>query len=329
MVKDRSSKLVWRIVTLVILALVVVGIFYLVNSPKSRKVREANSENIFVVTEQWKEDKMNVKSNIVLSDFESIQSQMNGIVTAIFVKEKTWVKAGATVAKLADYSLKESLKMNTIELNKTQKLLNNPNNLDAQQLALLREKSQTLDNKIATLNRDIALCDLKTPVSGFISALYIKQGQNINRGHLVGKMGIANHLYIESTIENAAISNKQIDSLATLSHSASDSNYVVKIFKKESSELFTKIICEWKNPPSFLSLDHNINITFNVKSLQKPTINRNLIEVEDNQTYVTKLVHGEKNRMAAKFSTTDSINFTLTSNEIAIGDTLMYSISAQ
>jgi len=324
MVKDRSSILVWRIVTLVILALVVVGIIFLIKSPKSKKIREANSENILVVKEHWSEEIISIQSNIVVSDFEPIKAPKNGTVIGLFVKDKAWVKAGTTIAKLADYPLKEALKKSTIELNKVKKLLNNSSNLDAQQIALLRGKAQTLENKITSINNEITLCDVKTPVSGFITALYIKQGQEIRQGFVVGKMGITNNLLLESNIDKSVLNNNTIDSMATLSHSASDSNYVVKINSIESIDNKSKIICEWKNPPSFLSLDHEIVINFTMKSLQKPSFNRNLVEVENNKTFITKLAKGEKVRLALPFTTIDSINFVSTSNEISVGDTLIY-----
>lgn len=324
MVKDRSSILVWRIVTLVILAIVVVGVFFLIKSPKSRKIREANSENILVVKERWNEEVISVPSRVILNDYEPIIASKSGTVIGLFTKDKAWVKAGTTIAKLADFPIKEALKKNTIELNKLNKLMESTNELDAQQKTLLSTKIRTLEKKIEELKLEISKCDIKTPVSGFISNIYIKQGQEIPKGFLVGKMGITKSLLIESTIEKSDLKNNVIDSVATLSHNASDSNYVVKITSIESNEIQSKITCEWKNPPSSLSLDHQINIKFTIKSLQNPLLNRNLVEIENNKTYINKLVNGEKLRIETPFTTTDSINFLSVSNAIQVGDTLIY-----
>jgi hypothetical protein len=48
------------------------------------------------------------------------------------------------------------------------------------------------------------------------------------------------------------------------------------------------------------------------------------LQIENNKTYINKLVNGEKLRIETPFTTADSINFLSVSNAIQVGDTLIY-----
>lgn len=324
MVKKSGGLLIWRIVTITIILVIAVGLFFILKSPKSQKIRAEANENFFIVQPNLVSKKETVKAEILLDAHEQVYAKSSGLISGVFVKENTWIKPGATIAKLADYRIKENIKSATLELNRIQKLLNEASKLDASQISSLNEKKNQLQKKIDEQNLALSKCDIKCEFGGFVTKLNIKSGQEVNSGSLIAIIGRTDPLCVKAELPFELNSKIQLDSTASVSFSTSDSSFTTSLISIESENGKTQIKAKWQKPPVFLNLTYQYLITVTTERLELPIINQNYLVFEGKQAYVIKLDKGIKSKLAVEVNTSDSINFQLTKPVLLAGDTLAF-----
>jgi biotin carboxyl carrier protein len=324
MVKKSGGLLIWRIVTITIILIIAVGLIFIFKSPKSKKLKAEANENIFIIQPNLVIKKETVSAEILLDAYEQVYAQSSGLISGVFVKENTWIKPGATIAKLADYRIKENIKSATLELNRIQKLLDEASKLDASQINSLKEKKNQLQKKINEQNSALSKCDIKCEFGGFVTQLNIKSGQDVNSGKLVAIIGRTDPLCVKAELPFELNSQIQLDTTAWVSISKSDSSFTASLISIESGNGRTKIKAKWQKPPAFLNLTYQYKITVSTERKELPIINLNYLVFEDKQAYVYKLDKGIKRKLAVEVSTTDSTNFQLTKPILFEGDTLVH-----
>lgn len=124
-----------------------------------------------------------VQGSIVANKSVIVSPQMGGIITKVYVKEGQQVRQGQLLAKIDDAVLQKSLLELETQLELADTVYRRQQKLWDQKIGseiqLLQAKTQkeSLERRIATTKEQVAMTNVKAPLSGTVDAAYAKAGE--------------------------------------------------------------------------------------------------------------------------------------------------------
>jgi len=198
-----------------------------------------------------------IQGTVTADDEVIVPSEMGGTITKIFVNEGDMVKKGQVLAELDSDILKKSLdEVNTsYELAKTvferqQRLWDQKVGSEIQYLQAKSNK-ESLENRMATIQEQIARTKIKSPISGSIENVPVKVGQLAGPGSPVAMVVNFSSVKVEAELAESYSSKVKVG------------NPVVINFPDDNQNIDSKI--------SFTSKYINpVNRTFTIEVPLKP-----------------------------------------------------------
>ncbi len=154
-----------------------------VNQTNSDSVEKIALVEVAAVQQQEFNHYVELQGKVDGEDNLYVAPKMTGIVTAVYVKEGDAVKKGQILAQIDDAIIKQSMD----ELKTQQTFVNNlylkQKNLWDQKIGsevqylTAKNNKESLDNKMKTLNEQLALTKITAPITGTIEEVSLKLGQ--------------------------------------------------------------------------------------------------------------------------------------------------------
>lgn len=140
-----------------------------------------------------------------------VSPETSGIVKRIFVREGQRIGKGATIAEL-DASVirnniaqvEKSLELATQLFEKQQKLWDQNIGTEVQYLQAKNNK-ESLEKNIATLNSQLSLSIIKSPISGTVDEIYPKLGEMASPAQMFARVVSRNQSYVSCDVSEAYI----------------------------------------------------------------------------------------------------------------------------
>lgn len=150
----------------------------------------ANSKKVTVyeVTETIFKNYLEVQGKIDAEENVQVNPEAPGVVTAVYVNVGQNVSKGQVLAQLDDKVLRQNIAELKTQLELANNLYNRQKNLWDQKIGtevqFISAKTQKVaaERRIATLNSQISMYKIKSPISGSIDAMDLKVGQAVMPG---------------------------------------------------------------------------------------------------------------------------------------------------
>ncbi|WP_080059707.1 efflux RND transporter periplasmic adaptor subunit [Spirosoma aerolatum] len=125
-----------------------------------------------------------------------VSPKSGGVVTAVYVKEGDYVKAGQAIAKVDDQLLRESIAELKTQLTLANTMYEKQANLWKQQIGTemqylqAKTNKESLERRLSTLNAQLSQSTVTSPISGVVDQVAVKIGQSAMPG--VGLVRVVN-----------------------------------------------------------------------------------------------------------------------------------------
>ncbi|MEK6614894.1 MAG: efflux RND transporter periplasmic adaptor subunit [Bacteroidota bacterium] len=160
-----------------------------ISAEDSTAVTEKGKEvGIITVTPQVFKHLIEVQGRVDGDENVTVSSKIAGVVSRIFVKEGDEVKEGQLLAEVENNVLLQSVEEVKTALEFTTNLYNKQKNLWEQKIGTevqflsAKNNKESLEKKLATLNEQLDMSKIKSPLNGTVDAINIKVGQGIMPG---------------------------------------------------------------------------------------------------------------------------------------------------
>ncbi|MBI4930974.1 MAG: efflux RND transporter periplasmic adaptor subunit [Bacteroidetes bacterium] len=184
----------------------------------------------------------------------TVSSKMPGVVSKIYVKEGDEVSEGQLLAELDNSVLIQSMEEVKTALDFSTNLYNKQKSLWEQKIGTevqylsAKNNKESLEKKLATLNEQLDMSKLKSPISGAVDAIDIKIGQSLMPGMPSIRVVNFNNLKVKAEVAETYASkvkkgndaliffpdlNKEISS--RISYSAKVINNTTRTFTAEAT----------------------------------------------------------------------------------------------
>lgn len=149
---------------------------------------------------------INVQGQVEANKNILVSGMQAGRITSIYVKEGQYVKRGQILAQIDDAvmkssieEVKSSLDLATIMFEKQQKLWNQEIGTEVQYLTAKNQK-ESLERRLATLEKQLDLSKIKAPISGSIDEILPKVGEMLNPGFPAFRIVNASDLSLKANL---------------------------------------------------------------------------------------------------------------------------------
>jgi membrane fusion protein, multidrug efflux system len=142
-----------------------------------------------------------------------VSAKTMGVVTQVFVREGDVVSKGQTLAQI-DNSLtlrgieevKSGLDLTTTVYNRQKNLWDQKIGTEVQYLQAKNSK-ESLERRLATLNEQLDMARIKSPINGSVDAVDVKIGQNAAPGAPAFRVVSSDHLKFIANVSEAYVTN--------------------------------------------------------------------------------------------------------------------------
>ncbi len=117
-----------------------------------------------------------------------VSPKSGGVVTAVYVKEGDFVRAGQSIAKIDDQLLRESMAELKTQLSLVNTVYEKQASLWKQQIGTeiqylqAKNNKESLERRLATLNAQLSQSTVTAPISGVVDQVTVKVGQSAAPG---------------------------------------------------------------------------------------------------------------------------------------------------
>ncbi len=150
--------------------------------PKKEEVRVKNVTVSPLVAQSFKHY-VDVQGTLEAENNQYISPQMGGAITALLVKEGDFVKKGQTIAKVENAVLKTSMQEIEVQLETAKTMYEKQKALWDQKIGTEVQYIQAktgvdaLEKRMATLNEQIKMAVVTTPISGYVDEVRQRAGE--------------------------------------------------------------------------------------------------------------------------------------------------------
>ncbi|TSA49249.1 MAG: efflux RND transporter periplasmic adaptor subunit [Sphingobacteriales bacterium] len=240
----------------------------------------------------------------------NVSAQMGGTVKSIYVKEGDHVKAGQILAELDDAVMRQGVEELKSQLAFVTDLFNKQKNLWDQkigsevQFLSAKNNKEALEKKIQTMNEQLAMYKIKSPISGTVDEVNLKLGQTaapgipafrvVNMSSLKVKADIAEsyaakiHEGNAVTVEFPDMVSKSMDSKISFVSKVINSmnrTFVVEVNVPTDPELHPNMIAHLK--------------IVDYQSVSSIVIPLNIVQTSEDGSYVFLSTTNDKGKMVA------------------------------
>lgn len=150
---------------------------------------------------------VDAKNNVLVTP------QMGGAVTAMYVKEGDYVKAGTVLARVDDSILRQSMEEVKNQLSLATTLYEKQKNLWDQKIGTelqylqARNNKESLERKLATLNTQLSQSRVVSPIAGVVDQVNVKVGELASPGMGVVRIVNLSNLKVVAKVADAYVAS--------------------------------------------------------------------------------------------------------------------------
>ncbi len=242
---------------------------------------------------------VDAKNNVLVSP------KTSGALTAVYVKEGDAVRAGQVLAKVDDQVMRESIEEVRNQWNLANTVFEKQANLWKQQIGTelqyiqAKNNREGLERRLATLNSQLAMTSITSPISGVVDKVNQKAGEMAMPGMGVARVVNLSQLKVVAKVADSYVASVKKGDMVVVKFP--DLNKEIKarvtFVSTTVDPLSRTFTIEATLPPSN-DLKPNQLAVVNINDVNKPNsivINQNLVQsTENGQTVYVAVAEGNK-----------------------------------
>ncbi len=258
-----------------------------------------------VVSENFKHY-VEVQGSIDAKNSVMVSPKSGGVLTSVLVKEGDYVKQGATMARVDNSVMKESIAevQNQLALantvyEKQARLWEQKIGTEIQYLQAKNNK-EALEKKIATLNTQLGQSNIAAPISGVVDQVIAKVGEMAAPGAPIARVVNLSNLKVVAKVADSYVASVKKGDEVIVKFPDLDQEYKARItFVSTTVDPLTRTFRIEANLPSSNSLKPNMLAQVQINDATKKdalVIDQNLVQSTENGTvvYVAENEGGKK-----------------------------------
>lgn len=258
-----------------------------------------------VVSENFKHY-VEVQGSVDAKNTVMVSPKSGGVLTAVYIKEGDNVRQGATLAKVDNSVMQESiaevknqLSLANIVYEKQSRLWEQKIGTEIQYLQAKNNK-ESLEKKIATLNTQLGQSSITAPISGVVDQVIAKVGEMASPGMPVARVVNLSNLKIVAKVSDSYVATVKKGDEVIVKFPDLDQEYKARItFVSTTVDPLSRTFRIEANLPSTNSIKPNMLATVQINDATKKdalVIDQNVVQNTENGTvvYVAETEGGKK-----------------------------------
>lgn len=249
---------------------------------------------------------VDAKNNVLVSP------QSPGVLTAVYVKEGDNVRVGATMAKVDDSILRQSIEEVKNQLSLVQTVFEKQSRLWEQkigtELQYLQAKNnkEALEKKLVTLNTQLGQSRITAPISGVVDQVNAKIGEMASPGMPIARVVNLSSLKVVAKVADSYVASIRKGDEVKIKFPDLDQEFTARVtFVSTTVDPLSRTFKIEANLPSSSALKPNMLAQVQINDATKNgaiVIDQNLVQTTENGQ-VVYVAETEGNRKVAKSRT--------------------------
>ncbi len=192
-----------------------------------------------------------------------VSPEMNGQIKHIYVKEGQYVKKGQVLVALNASVLRSSIEEVKTGLNLAKLLYEKQKSLWDQKIGKeldylqAKNKKESLEGKLRTLNAQLQMTIIKAPISGIVDEIYLKEGELASPGRQVINLINLNKMEADADVSEKYLPSVHAGDSVTLSFPAYP-DFIIKTKITRTGNQINSINRTFKTEVDFLNMKNKI-----------------------------------------------------------------------
>ncbi|GHB82881.1 efflux RND transporter periplasmic adaptor subunit [Persicitalea jodogahamensis] len=272
----------------------------------SKREDRAKAVTVSPVLSQNFQHYVEVQGTVDAKNSVMVSPKSGGVLTSVLVKEGDYVRQGATMARVDNSVMKESIAevQNQLALantvyEKQARLWEQKIGTEIQYLQAKNNK-EALEKKIATLNTQLGQSNIAAPISGVVDQVIAKVGEMAAPGAPIARVVNLSNLKIVAKVADSYVASVKKGDEVIVKFPDLDQEYKARItFVSTTVDPLTRTFRIEANLPSSNSLKPNMLAQVQINDATKKdalVIDQNLVQSTENGTvvYVAENEGGKK-----------------------------------